>query len=143
MQDIKVGATLQSVLNAGNTSVGKDILMSSNAAVKWYGPTKYCNIKSYGAIDGSMLIQVNNEAITSIMIDATGRVNLGVAGTISNSASLAASSTTTDKGWLFPRMTNAQMNAISSPAEGLQVYDTTNHVLCFYNGTVWKVIATV
>jgi hypothetical protein len=43
----------------------------------------------------------------------------------------------TDKGFLPPRMTTTQKNAIASPATGLQVYDTTLNRPCFYDGTTW------
>lgn len=44
----------------------------------------------------------------------------------------------TTKGFLPPRMTNAQMLAIAAPAVGLVVYDTTNNKHCGYNGTAWQ-----
>ncbi len=46
------------------------------------------------------------------------------------------------KGFLQPRMTNAQAVAITSPATGLQLYDTTNNKNLLYNGTAWQNIAT-
>jgi hypothetical protein len=52
-----------------------------------------------------------------------------------NSAQVAIDSTT--KGFLPPRMTTTQKNAIASPATGLQVYDTTLNRPCFYDGTTW------
>jgi hypothetical protein len=51
------------------------------------------------------------------------------------SAQLQVQSTT--KGFLPPRMTTTQKNAIASPATGLQVYDTTLNRPCFYDGTTW------
>jgi hypothetical protein len=52
-----------------------------------------------------------------------------------NSAILNVESTT--KGFLPPRMTTTQKNAIGSPAAGLQVYDTTLNQMSYYNGTTW------
>jgi hypothetical protein len=43
----------------------------------------------------------------------------------------------TTKGFLPPRMTTTQKNAIASPATGLMVYDTTLNVITYYNGTTW------
>lgn len=55
-------------------------------------------------------------------------------------AKLEVSSTT--KGFLPPRMTTTQKTAITTPAEGLVVYDTTLHKLCVYT-TAWETITSV
>lgn len=45
----------------------------------------------------------------------------------------------TEKGILIPRMTEAQRNAISSPAIGLMVFQTDNEAaFYFWNGTAWE-----
>jgi hypothetical protein len=48
----------------------------------------------------------------------------------------------TTKGFLQPRLTTTQKNAISTPATGLQVYDSTLNKNALYNGSVWQSIAT-
>jgi len=53
-----------------------------------------------------------------------------------NTSSLLQVNSTT-RGFLPPRMTTTQKNAIVSPATGLQVYDTTLGSLNVYNGTSW------
>ena len=55
--------------------------------------------------------------------------------TYQDSAVLQADSTT--QGLLKPRMTTTQKNAISSPAAGLEVFDTTLGRPCFYSGSAW------
>lgn len=45
--------------------------------------------------------------------------------------------TATDKGFLPPRMTTAERNAIASPAEGLTVYNTTEKCLNYHNASKW------
>ena len=45
----------------------------------------------------------------------------------------------TTKGFLPPRMTQAQKLAISDPVEGLEVYDTTAKCKSYFNGTDWFV----
>lgn len=56
-------------------------------------------------------------------------------------SSAAASSmldvTSTTKGVLIPRLTTVQMNAISSPATGLMIYNTTANSFYYYNGSAW------
>lgn len=43
----------------------------------------------------------------------------------------------TEMGFLPPRMTTAQRNAIASPAEGLVIYNTDNKAVELFNGTIW------
>lgn len=57
------------------------------------------------------------------------------------SSKLTISSTT--QGVLFPRMTTTQKNAISSPATGLVVYDTTLNKLCVYTGSAWETVTSL
>ena len=61
-------------------------------------------------------------------------------GTTSPNASALLDITSTTKGFLPPRMTNAQMVAIATPAAGLVVYDTTNNKLNVYDGTNWVAV---
>lgn len=42
------------------------------------------------------------------------------------------------RGFLLPRLTAIQRDAISSPARGLMVYDTTNNKTDFFDGTDWQ-----
>lgn len=60
--------------------------------------------------------------------------------TILSSSMFSMQSTT--RGFLQPRMTNTQVLAITTPATGLQAYDTTNNKNLLYNGTAWQNIAT-
>jgi len=71
----------------------------------------------------------------SIEINPNGGTN--------SSAILDLKSTT--KGFLLPRMTNAQMRAIPSPAQGLLTFCTdcgTNGDYYFYKGTAWVILSS-
>jgi len=48
--------------------------------------------------------------------------------------------TSTTQGFLPPRMTTVQRNAISSPAEGLIVYNLDTHQAELWNGTSWVIL---
>jgi hypothetical protein len=56
-------------------------------------------------------------------------------GSHQTSSSFQIDSTT--KGFLPPRMTTTQKNAIATPAGGLMVYDTDLARPCFFNGATW------
>ena len=76
-----------------------------------------------------------------LYVDASANsVGIGIA-TPAASAKLDITSTT--KGVLFPRMTTTQKNAISSPAEGLVLYDTDLKKLCVYTGSAWETITSL
>jgi hypothetical protein len=67
-------------------------------------------------------------------ISGNGNVGIGTTAPDANAILQLNSST---KGFLPPRMTTTQKNAISTPPSGLMVYDTTTNKLCVYNGTSW------
>jgi len=48
----------------------------------------------------------------------------------------------TDKGMLIPRMTSGQRDLISSPANGLLIYNTSTSTFWFYNGSSWIELAS-
>lgn len=68
--------------------------------------------------------------------DDTFGAGLSVGAALNASAILQADSTT--KGFLPPRMTTTQKNAIATPAAGLVVYDNTTNKLQCYNGSTWN-----
>jgi hypothetical protein len=73
---------------------------------------------------------------TNFWSQADGGTKLGAASAPVASAILEMVSTT--RGFLPPRMTTTQKNAIATPAAGLVVYDSTTNKLCCYNGSTWN-----
>ena len=90
-------------------------------------------------------IQFNNGAgalagDTALIWDnASKALGIGTA-TPSSKAVLDLSSTT--KGFLPPRMTTAQRDAIAAPSTGLIVYNTTNAALEMFNGASWTSVGS-
>jgi hypothetical protein len=74
----------------------------------------------------------------SIIIDGNGT---GSSFTTIASSQLTVNSST--KGFLPPRMTTVQKNAIATPATGLMLFDTTLVKLCVYNGAAWETITSI
>jgi hypothetical protein len=68
--------------------------------------------------------------------------SLGI-GTASPNASAILDVQSTTKGVRMPNMTTTQKNAISSPAAGLMVFDTTLSKLCVYSGAAWQTITSI
>ena len=72
--------------------------------------------------------------------DINDSIGVGTNG-IDSSAALQIESTT--KGFLPPRMTTTERNAVTSPATGLMIYNTTTNSIDFFNGSVWSSLSTL
>jgi hypothetical protein len=155
------------ILLAGNTrsSGANTMQLQASAGVSIatsvINPSAQLHVKGSGATSATTALLVENSAGTqtfkvldngtifmgigsgsSFICDAggpdkirTSSVGVGIDGSPVTSAALAVNGST--KGFLPPRMTTTQKNAISSPASGLQVYDTDLNQMSYYNGTTW------
>ncbi len=83
---------------------------------------------------GVISLNGSNGSISGGFIASTGQI---ISGGTSITASAQMEVISTTRGFLPPRMTTTQKNAIASPATGLQVYDTTLNQMSYYNGTTW------
>ena len=64
-------------------------------------------------------------------------------GTTTENTSALLNVTSTTKGFLPPRMTTTEKNAIATPAAGLIVYDTTLAKLCVRTAAAWETITSI
>jgi hypothetical protein len=78
------------------------------------------------------------------LLVGAGTVRLNGSLTIggAEAASAAVAVTSTTQGFLPPRMTETQRDAIASPAEGLVVYNTTSHKLNVRVAAAWEAITS-
>ena len=137
---------------SGNVGVGTGTFSNPSVSARLH-------VKGSGSTSATTSLLVQNSGGTGLLtlkdngdctlgassdfgnISGTGcffRFSLAV-GTLSNataSAILQADSTT--RGFLPPRMTTTQKNAIATPSSGLVVYDSTTNKLCCYNGSTWN-----
>jgi hypothetical protein len=143
------GGTLNVLSNSGS-AVGIDVLGRSSdnlGTIRLLSNNAGTNYGSFRASASSVdLMAVANVPLTfytnnaeKMRIDSSGNVGIGT--TANASAILDAQSTT--KGVRFPNMTTTQKNAISSPAAGLVVFDTTLSKLAVYSGAAWQTITSV
>ena len=100
-------------------STGATGLLSAGTAV---GNTTYW--------DGTQWVLNNNN-----IYNAGASIGINTGATPAASAYLDISGTA--KGFLPPRMTTSQMNAIVSPAKGLMIYNTDCDVYNYWNGSAW------
>ena len=88
---------------------------------------------SFGGND----LHLGNGTTNYLSITGNGNVHIKAgSGAMNSSAQLDVESTT--RGFLPPRMTTTQRNAIASPAAGLVLYDSTTNKLQCYNGSTWN-----
>lgn len=75
--------------------------------------------------------------VAAIFISFSANAQVGIGTTDPHASSILELSSTTS-GLLIPRVTTTQMSAISSPATGLVVYNTTESCIYFYTGSAWQ-----
>jgi hypothetical protein len=127
-------STPTTVAGANQIQIGES---SSNTAYRLQ--IGYLNNGANG-FNGSIQ-SYDNGGASNLLLNATGG-NVGI-GTSSPSASAILDAQSTTKGVRMPNMTTTQKNAISSPATGLMVFDTTLSKLCVYSGAAWQTITSV
>jgi hypothetical protein len=117
-----------------DTVSGQDAILSllNNGSTEW-------SMKNLGSTNVWQL--VSGASTVRVTVDTSGRMSLGGPTAPVASAVLDLSQSTT-MGLLLPKVTTTQKNAISAPAEGLVVYDTTLHKLCVYTGAAWETVTS-
>ena len=135
----------------GNTAIGSSALSTNtigtnNTAIGNSANVGSANLTNATAIgngaivSASNTIQLGNTAVTNVntsgAITAGGKIIAGASSASSTSAVMEANSTT--QGFLPPRLTTTQRDAITSPVAGLTIWNTTNTQLEVYDGSYWK-----
>ncbi len=82
---------------------------------------------------------LNTAIVIPTGIAFTNTDGMGIGAAIVTSALLSMTSTT--KGFLPPRMTTTQRDAIATPATGLMIYNTTTGAYNVYDGAAWVALA--
>lgn len=127
---------------------GQTILNNFNSKAANYVATASDFTSSFKAdylgnvgLGGNIVSTLNSFTGANMVVTSSGNVGIG---TTSPDASASLDITSTNKGFLPPRMTATQGSAISSPAEGLLIYVTnTNGTFTAkgwwgYDGAAWQ-----
>lgn len=127
------------VQNSAGTSA---LTVLDNGNVSFGDATKYIN--GYQIFGG--FYQMDYWTTRGGFTNDSGSIKLynetNVGGATNNNASAMLQVDTTTKGFLPPRMTTTQRNAIASPAAGLMIYNTTTAKLNVYT-TAWEAITSI
>ena len=141
------------ISGGGSTSATTSLLVQNSAGsqllkVADNGETTIGNVVISGGATKSNVLQSQyfNTFTNSFSVmeanAATGNARfyqfISVGKTTDPVASAALEVVSTSKGFLPPRMTTTEKNAIASPATGLVLYDTTTNKLQCYNGSTWN-----
>ncbi|MEX0919371.1 MAG: hypothetical protein WDZ64_01310, partial [Parcubacteria group bacterium] len=149
------GGSFSSLSSSGDFSVGGETTLKETSVTSLSASSISTGALSAGAFDTSNLIFVNatgtsatttnfftsilNVGGTSLVVGSDGKVGVG---TTTPHLSAVFEITSTEAGFLAPRMTEVERDAIASPAEGLLVYNTSNNKYSVYNGTEWKSVGS-
>jgi hypothetical protein len=149
------GTAKLQVVGSGSTSATTSLLVQNSAGVNAFQVTDDRIVKIFNIFDlGGNVLRANgagNASIfggTSLLFDtaSTGTFRFRV-GSMAIGSSVADASAhldvqSTTKGFLPPRMTSTERNAIASPAAGLIIYNTTTNKLNLYT-TTWETITSL
>lgn len=138
----EVGAAFQ--VSAGSITTG------SFFKIRGFKADKISSVTTLGfkvsSFDKSDILDFTNDYSTILDDDSVVRVNqnvgtgLIIGGTSLNASAILQADSVT-KGFLPPRMTTTQKNAITSPS-GLVVYDITLNKLCVRGASNWETITS-
>jgi hypothetical protein len=138
------------IQGSGSTSATTSLLVQNSAGNSALQVQDNLNTTLFGSLlfgngntyinnqSSSIVFAAVNTATADLHMIPGRQMNINNTGsyTAQSSALLQVDSTT--KGVLFPRMTTILRDAISSPANGLVLYNTTTNKLQCYNGSTWN-----
>ena len=129
---VSLGGTLTFAATANETTVAE------SAGTVTIGLPNNVTIAGNLIVTGNST--VNGNITTHGDVYVSGDVGIGVNSPVATAALEVVSTT---KSFLPPRMTTTQRNAISSPATGSVIYNTSTNLLNHYNGSAWLAVGAV
>lgn len=150
---VKKSLVLNPIPDPGSPERGEIFYSQSEDSLKYYNGSalqKIGNLSGFLGFNDNALLR--SDGTTGRIVQGTGitiddlnnmsgivdlKTSTAYSGTGSKSASAIIQADSTTQGMLPPRMTTAQRNAISTPATGLLIYNTSTKFYNWYNGTSW------
>lgn len=136
------GVQILQIRDDGYTTIGQ-----SNQGLTTFGVTATSFVSVASRID------ILNDGVNGVIAMTTLANSLNLrkfvkvlgdnGGYGNNDVSAAFQIDGTNRGFLPPRMTTAQKNAIVTPAAGLMVYDTNLNKLCVRTAAAWETITSI
>ena len=108
---------------------------NANVGVGTATPGAKLEVQGTGTSTSTYTFQTE-DASGNVTMSVTDGGNVGIGITNPDNSALL-DLTSHNRGFLPPRMTTAEKNAIPNPATGLIVYDTTDSTLQIWNGVCW------
>ena len=137
--------------------VGGYYTAAGNSSTIYFGQNSYFNGSAFvqpnvSAVSSTLLMQANNfsfytqaagNATNSLGVIRARVTSTGMAiGTAAPNAKASLDVQSTTQGFLPPRMTTTQRDAITSVPAGLMIYNTTTNKINFYNGSAWEAVTS-
>lgn len=135
------GVDILKVRDDGNIGIfsGRIFDGSNNDKSMYFLPSNISVLSNFQSVSLRVYDGVGyNSGLEVVGAAAESRVGIG---TITPNASAKLQIDSTTKGFLPPRMTAAQINAIVAPADGLVAFNTDIQTLCFYGSGAWQKIS--
>jgi hypothetical protein len=152
--------TIDSSINVGldinlNRAISPAIVSTNNQNIRFVTNSFVANFRTDGVFfaptgfrtDG--FVQAVNLSVGASYYSTAAPTNgaiiqgtVGI-GTLSPNSSALLDISTTTQGFLPPRMTTTEKNAIGTPVAGLVVYDTTLNKLCVRTASTWETITSL
>jgi hypothetical protein len=132
---------------AGNVLIGTTTdagyKLDVNGTLRVQGTLALNNGNTYiSNTSNNIWIAAVNSTANDVVVIPGRQLNVNSTGTYTAQSSAIAQIDSTTKGFLQPRMTTTQRDAIATPATGLSIYNTTTNTEDYYNGTAWVSLQT-
>lgn len=138
-----------------NNNAGATLFLNANGSVQ-IGSTNVVNWATFSATghtiygttntnffsSGNIGVNTATDAGFKLDVNGTARVQGKLSVNTPTASSAVMEVTSTTQGFLPPRMTTTEKNAIATPAAGLVVYDTNLSALSSFNGIAWVTLGS-